>query len=236
VDPTRRTEAVIGRLDFNDDETRAAFEEGMRMVSEGLRHLRDVLGADSPADNFFIREAAICHKLRLVQVGDRWSTDARSSEGEDIEIKSTRLARPGQRMQFPTSRNVSETVIRRFREADWWAFGVFNVYEQLIALFRVDAKDMRPLIDEIDAKRRAAEADPKKKELNNPKLAYSKIRRIAKPRFFDDENYKEQTTRGGARMILPKPSAPPVPPTEVAAAEDTPVTTQPMLFGGDESA
>jgi hypothetical protein len=236
MDPTRRTEAVIGRLDFNDDETRAAFEEGMRMVSEGLRHLRDVLGADSPADNFFIREAAICHFLRLVQVGDRWSTDARSSQGEDIEIKSTRLARPDQPIQFPTSRNVSDTVIRRFRDADWWAFGVFNAYERPIAIFKVTAEDMRPLIDEIDAKRLAAEADPRKKELNNPKLAYSKIRRIAEPIFFDDENYEDYLTKGGAWKILPKPSAPPIPPTEVAAAEDAPVTTQPMLFGGGESA
>jgi hypothetical protein len=176
----------------------------------------------APPTAFFIREAAICHRLRLVQVGDRWSTDARSSEGEDIEIKSTRLAQPDQRMQFPTSRNVSETVIRRFREADWWAFGVFNVYEQLIALFKVDAKDMRPLIDEIDAKRLAAAADPSKKELNNPKFSYSKIRRIAEPLFFDDENYEEQTTKRGARLILPKPSAPPIPPTEAAAAEEAP--------------
>lgn len=70
-------------------------------------------------------------------------------------------------MQFPTSRNVSGTVIRHLREADWWAFGVFNVHEQLFALFKVDAKETkRPSIDEIDAKRLAAEADPKKKELD----------------------------------------------------------------------
>jgi hypothetical protein len=139
-------------------------------------------------------------------------------------------------MQFPTSRNVSETVIRRFREADWWTFGVFNVYEELIALFRVDAKDMRPLIDAIDAKRLAAEADPSKKELNNPRIAYSKIRRIAEPLFFDMKNYEDHTTKGGAWKILPKPSAPPIPPTEIAATEDAPLATQPMLFGRDESA
>lgn len=225
----------MSRLDFNDDATRAAFEEGMRMVSEGLRHLRDVLGADSPADNFFIREAAICNYLRLVQVGDRWSTDARSSEGEAIEIKSTRLARPDQQMQFPTSRNVSETVIRRFREADWWAFGVFNVYEQLIALFRVDAKEMKPLIDEIDAKRLAAEADPMKKELNNPKLSYSKIRRIATAIFFDDESYEDHTTKGGARKILPKEPAPPIPPPDVEAAEGASREAQPDLFDGEDA-
>ncbi len=167
----------MSRLDFSDDATRAAFEEGM-----------------------------------------------------GIEIKSTRLARPDQQMQFPTSRNVSETVIRRFREADWWAFGVFNVYEQLIAILRVDAKEMRPLIDEIDAKRLAAEADARKKELNNPKLSYSRIRRIATPIFFDDESYEDHTTKGGARRIAPKAPAPPIPASEVEAAESAPQEAPPELF------
>src|SRR5438105_2959379 len=124
-------------LDFSDPLVVERFEEGKRLIREAFRHLRDVLGADSPADNFFLREATVCAQPGLVQVGDRWSTDARSNAGEDIEIKSTRLVSGS--TQFPTSRNVSETVIRRFREAHWWAFGVFDVYEELIALYRVNA-------------------------------------------------------------------------------------------------
>jgi hypothetical protein len=179
------------------------------MVQDAFRHLRDVLGADSPADNFFIREATICAQLGLVQVGDRWSTDARSNIGEEIEIKSTRFT--GRGISFPTSRNVSATVIRRFREADWWAFGLFDVYEELIALYRVDADKMQPLIDELDRKRIAAEADPDRKELNNPKLPFSKIRPLAsEPRlYFDSEHYDEVRTSNGSYKIVRKPSAPP---------------------------
>jgi hypothetical protein len=218
------------RLDFKDPEIRANFEGGLKMVSEGLRHLRDVLGAESPADNFFIREAAICHHLELVQVGDRWSTDARSDKGEEIEIKSTRLVKPNATMQFPTSRNVSEAVIGRFREADWWAFGVFDVYEQLIALYKVDADRMAPLIDEIDEKRLAAERDPTKKELNNPKLAFSKIRPLAERIYLDEENYEEVVTKKGASKILRKPGAPP------AAPEAEEVPTAPSLLDWQDSA
>lgn len=199
-------------LDFSDPGVVAKFEEGKRLIREAFRHLRDVLGADSPADNFFLREATICARLGLVQVGDRWSTDARSQQGEDIEIKSTRLDSRAT-MQFPTSRNVSATVIDRFRDADWWAFGVFDVYEDLIALYRVDADKMAPIIDALDVKRLAAEADSNKRELNNPKIPFNLMRSLAHepPLYFDGANYDEVRTARGTYKIVPKPSAPPEP-------------------------
>jgi Restriction endonuclease PvuII len=70
--------------------------------------------------------------------------DAVDPDGEEVEIKTTRLSQRG--VMFPTSRYVSQTVIDPFRDASWWVFGVFNRYEELVALSRVESDAMKAIM------------------------------------------------------------------------------------------
>lgn len=182
-------------LDFGDSERRQQFAKARDLITSGYRILRDDVGVDNPADNAFLREATICAHQRLVWVADRGGTDARTRTGDEVEIKSTRLDdRPT--IAFPTSRYVSETVIERFRAADWWAFGVFDVYEELVAIYRVERHEMTPIIDELERKMQDRIASGRPLE-NNPKINFTAIRPRTATLYFDNVRYREvQTSRG----------------------------------------
>jgi hypothetical protein len=185
-------------LDFSDPRRRERFLAAKNRITGGYRILRDEVGADNPADNAFLREATICAAEGLVWVGDRSGTDARSAVGEEVEIKSTRLdGRAG--INFPTSRYVSPTVIARFRAADWWAFGVFDLYEELIALYRVEQADMKTLLDVLERRMLELSAAGKAYQ-NNPKLAFSAIRPLARVLYLDTASYSESNV--GSRWII----------------------------------
>lgn len=182
-------------LDFADSQRRRRFERARELITQGYRILRDDVGADNPADNAFLREATVCAQQRLVWLADRGGSDARSHSGKEVEIKSTRLD-DRSTIAFPTSRYVSETVIDRFRAADWWAFAIFDQYESLVALYRVEESAMRPLIDHLDQKMRDRLALGRPLE-NNPKFPFASIRQRASVLYFDEDTYVEvQTERG----------------------------------------
>ena len=182
-------------LDFGNIRRREQFATARNLITSGYRILRDDVGVDNPADNAFLREATICAHQGLIWIADRGGTDARTKAGKEVEIKSTRLdGRPT--IAFPTSRYVSQTVIDRFRAADWWAFGVFDVYEKLVAIYRTEFHQMKPIIDELERKmhNRASERRPRE---NNPKITFANIRPLASMLYFDELNYLEvQTARG----------------------------------------
>lgn len=182
-------------LDFADSERRAQFETARDLVTSGYRILRDRVGVDNPADNAFLREATICAHQRLVWLADRGGTDAHTRTGEEVEIKSTRLDdRPT--IAFPTSRYVSETVIERFRAAAWWAFGIFDVYEELVAIYRAEHHHMIPIIDDLE--RRMNHRLSKGEALeNNPKINFRAIRPHATTLYFDKTRYSEVQTEKG---------------------------------------
>ena len=177
-------------LDFSDSRLREALLAARRLITEGYRILRDDVGADNPADNAFLREATICASQGLIWVGDRGGTDARSPAGEEVEIKSTRLDTRST-IAFPTSRYVSQTVIDRFRAADWWAFGIFDVYEEMVGLYRVEQQDMEPLIALLEERMLARVSQGLALE-NNPKFPFGSIRPVAQPLYFDTANYVER--------------------------------------------
>jgi hypothetical protein len=164
-------------IDFTNPVRRAALEEARELIVSGYRILRDEVGADNPSDNAFLREAYVCAAAGIVWVGDRGGADGRTVEGDEVEIKSTRLdGRPS--VQFPTSRYVSHTVIERFRRAAFWLFAIFDVYEELVALYQVDGADMCPLIDALDTRLRRLDAAGMALQ-NNPKIPFSAIRPVA---------------------------------------------------------
>lgn len=184
-----RRRPVATEIDFTDPDRQKALERAKELIVSGYRILRDEVGADNPADNAFLREARICAKAGVIWVGDRGGADGRTEDGDEVEIKSTRLdARPS--IQFPTSRYVSPTVIDRFREATFWLFGVFDLYEELIAIYRVEGYDMARLIDALERRmqRRAAEGLALE---NNPKLPFSDIYPMA-VRIFRHPSFLEQ--------------------------------------------
>ncbi len=175
----------MANLDFSDEARKARFFEATELITRGHRILQDDVGADNPADNAFIREATVCALEGLVWVGDRGGIDALDSNGGEVEIKSTRLDGRAS-ISFPTSRSVSPTVIARFRSALWWAFAVFDVYEDLVAVYRVEQAAMKLLIDRLEARmlaRRAAGAHDE----NNPHLSFSEVRSQATVRFLDSK-------------------------------------------------
>lgn len=187
-------------IDFSDEYRRERLLAAHGLITQGYRILRDEVGADNPGDNAFLREATICAVAGLIWVGDRGGTDAESSSGEEVEIKSTRLDARST-VAFPTSRYVSQTVIDRFRAADWWAFGIFDLYESLVAAYRVERDAMIPLIDILEGKLRARLAAGQGLE-NNPKFPFQAIRPLASQvLYFDTENFQEQNTGRGWRIV-----------------------------------
>lgn len=185
-------------LDFVDANRRARFVAAKKLITDGYRILRDEVGADNPADNAFLREATICAIEGLTWVGERGGTDARSPTGEEVEIKSTRLDDRAS-INFPTSRYVSPTVIERFRAADWWAFGVFDLYEELVALYRAERGDMKPLIDILEDRMKALQAAGRPYQ-NNPKFSFSAVRSIASTIYLDTGRYVER--KSGSRWTI----------------------------------
>jgi hypothetical protein len=186
---------VATEIDFTDSARQEALERAKDLIVAGYRILRDDVGADNPADNAFLREARICARASVIWVGDRAGADGRTDGGDEVEIKSTRLdKRPS--IQFPTSRYVSPTVIARFRSATFWLFGTFDVYEELIAIYRVEAADMAPLIDVLEERMKARTAQGLALQ-NNPKFAFSAIHPVAR-RVFLHEDFAEyeHPTRG----------------------------------------
>lgn len=179
----------MGReLDFGKPERQDALARSQEHILRGYRILRDEVGVDNPADNAFLREARICAYKGIVWVGERGGTDARTQSGQEVEIKSTRLDdRPS--IQFPTSRYVSETVIGRFRSADLWLFGVFDVYEDLVAIYEADGSAMSDLIDVLDAVRLEREAAGEALQ-NNPKFPFAEVR-VRGRRIFMHTDYEE---------------------------------------------
>ena len=187
-------------IDFSDEFRRERLLAAHRLVTQGYRILRDEIGADNPGDNAFLREATICAIAGLIWIGDRGGTDAQSPTGEEVEIKSTRLDARST-VAFPTSRYVSQTVVDRFRAADWWAFGIFDLYESLIAAYRVERDAMAPLIDVLEGKLHMRLAAGQGLQ-NNPKFPLRAIRPLASQvLFFDAENYEEQDTDRGWRIV-----------------------------------
>jgi hypothetical protein len=189
---------VAIEIDFANKARRAALERARKQIVAGYRILRDDVGADNPSDNAFLREARICAVAKIIWTGERGGADGRTKGGDEVEIKSTRLDLRST-ISFPTSRYVSQTVIVRFRKAKFWLFGVFDVYEELIAVYRVEAKDMAPLIKVLDQRRRARERQGRASE-NNPKFTLSGIRPRAKCLFMH-AGYKDEEVVPGRWTI-----------------------------------
>lgn len=182
-------------IDFTKRERRDALERAEKLLIRGFRILHDEVEADNPADNAFLREAQICAKTRLIWVGDRGGADARTKAGDEVEIKSTRLdERPS--IQFPTSRSVSPTVIARFRKASFWLFGVFDIHQEVVAIYRVEAVDMRPSIDELE-RRMKLRKRKRQREENNPKLRFVVIRPKAKKLFLRSGYVEKEDPKRG---------------------------------------
>lgn len=165
---------MTAEIDFTKRGSQDELERAKDLILAGYRMLRDELGVDNPADNAFLREARVCAIAKIVWTGDRGGADARTEDDQQVEIKSTRLDRRPS-IQFPTSRYVSPTVIARFRTAAFWLFGVFDVYEELVAVYRVGADAMQEQVDELERRMKHREAQGKALE-NNPKLPFSVIR------------------------------------------------------------
>src|SRR5213592_2198109 len=135
-------------LDFTDPDRQRQLAKAHDLISDAYRILCDEVGVTNPADNQFLREATICARIGLVWTGERGGIDALDPDGDEVEIKTTRLSERG--VMFPTSRYVSQTVIDRFRDANWWIFGVFNRYEELVALYRVESDAMKSIVDDLE--------------------------------------------------------------------------------------
>jgi hypothetical protein len=172
-------------IDFSNQNCRHALDRAADLILAGYRILRDEVGVDNPADNAFLREARVCAIAGVIWVGDRGGADGRTAHGDEVEIKSTRLdSRPS--IQFPTSRYVSPTVIARFRQAAFWLFAIFDVYEVLIGVYRVEATSMVGIIDALEGKMHMRVGDGRSLE-NNPKISFASIFPAAQRLYLRDD-------------------------------------------------
>ncbi len=165
------------QIDFSDPARQAALKRAAALITSAYEILAGEVGAPNPSDNAFLREAMICAEARLIWQGDRGGIDAMDPvTGDEVELKSTKLV-PGGSVQFPTSRGISPTVIRRFRASGYWLFAVFDNFSNLAIVYRVEAKDMVSKIDVLEAKMKARTAAGEPLE-NNPKTTLDSIRGV----------------------------------------------------------
>jgi hypothetical protein len=185
----------VTSLDFTDPERQRRLARAHDLIVDAYRILVDDVGVENPADNQVLREATICARLGLVWTGERGGVDALDPDGQEVEIKTTRLHR-GASVSFPTSRYVSQTVIDRFRAAGWWVFGVFSRYEELVALYRVDAARIEPIIDRLERgmAERLAAGRPMQ---NNPKISLREVRPGAQRLYLDGRHREREDPRRG---------------------------------------
>jgi Restriction endonuclease PvuII len=179
----------VGSLDFTDPERQRRLARAHDLIVDAYPSLVDDVGVDNPADNQVLREATICARLGLIWTGERGGVDARDPDGQEVEIKTTRLD-PRRGISFPTSRYVSQTVIDRFRTAGWWVFGVFSRYEELVALYRVDATHMEPILDRLERGMRERQMEGRPLQ-NNPKIPLREVRPGAQ-RLYLDSRHRER--------------------------------------------
>ncbi|HMJ02156.1 MAG TPA: hypothetical protein VK506_04390 [Conexibacter sp.] len=188
-------------IDFTDPRCREALERARKQILAGYRVLRDEVGVDKPSDNAFLREAQACAQASIIWVSDRGGADGRTHQGEEVEIKSTRLD-TRRSINFPTSRYVSPTVITRFRQAHFWLFAIFDVYEELAGLYRVEGNDMRDIIDHLELRMQQCQANDVALP-NNPKIPFTWIRPFATRLFLNPELVEFQQARRGW-MLRPR--------------------------------
>jgi hypothetical protein len=171
-------EPSLVQIDFSDPGRQEALKRAAALITAAYEILAEEVGAPNPSDNAFLREAMICAEVGIVWQSDRGGIDALDPRtSEEVEIKSTKLTE-GSSIQFPTSRAISSTVIRRFRAAGYWLFAVFDNYSNLAIVYRVNQADMKTKIDVLEEKmkRRAAAGEPLE---NNPKTPLDSIRQAA---------------------------------------------------------
>jgi hypothetical protein len=192
------------QIDFSEPARREALKRAAALITSAYEVLATEIGAPNPSDNAFRREAMICAEAGIIWQSDRGGIDALDPRtSEEVEIKSTKLVE-GRSIQFPTSRAISPTVIKRFSAAGYWLFGVFDNFSNLAIVYRVDAADMAPKIDELAAKmhRRARAGEPLE---NNPKTTLDSIRPVASV-IFRSPDFEEYEVAPGRWRIGAKRS------------------------------
>ena len=135
----------------------------------------------NPFDNNFIREIIICKQADLLWNSGRGETDAVGRRGGNYELKSTDI-KYGRTPQWPTSREVTATVLAAFRAMDFFCFAVFDGI-QLLALYRVRAAALEPVFADLQAKLDVRTAAGK--NLNNPKIPWKRARPYAETLLLD---------------------------------------------------
>ena len=135
----------------------------------------------NPFDNNFIREIIICKQAGLLWNPGRGETDAVSQDDEQYELKSTDI-KYGRTPSWPTSREVTATVLAAFRAMDFFAFAVFDGI-QLLALYRVPSEALAPVFADLDAKLEAK--TQLGRNLNNPKIPWRRVKPFAETLLLD---------------------------------------------------
>jgi hypothetical protein len=185
-------------LDFSDPDRREALKRAAELITEAYRILSEEVGSSNPSDNAFLREAMVCAECSLIWQSHRGGIDAIDPRTDDeVEIKSTKI--DGKAHKFPTSRAISPTVIKRFREAGYWLFAIFDGYSNLAVIYRVEQDDMESKIDTLEAKMRlrAAKGEPLE---NNPKTTLDSIRASARVVFMSQDFVETEISAGRWRV------------------------------------
>lgn len=134
-------------------------------------------------DNNLIREVIICRQAGLRKSLGRGETDALGRDGSTrYELKSTDLKFVRSAPMWPTSREVTATVLAAFRSMDFFLFAVFRGID-LLALFRASAGGLEPFFSELEEKVAAKQGAGR--NLNNPKIPWRVIEPVAETLLLD---------------------------------------------------
>jgi hypothetical protein len=112
----------------------------------------------------------VCLLLGLVVLRNREGNDAIDEDGHEYELKTVNIMRTD---QFTTHHHLNPVIIEKYRKVDW----IFSTYEdiELKEIFLMKPEGMEYWYKKWSAKWKAS-----KRDINNPKVPLSYVRKHAK--------------------------------------------------------
>lgn len=115
----------------------------------------------------------------LKNLPNREGNDAVDEDGKEYELKSLNLNLTS---SFSTHHHMNPVIIAKYRQVDW-IFAVYNGIE-IIEIYRLTPEDIEPYYKKWEEKWH----NDGGKDINNPKISLTYVRKVGKPIYKSDES------------------------------------------------
>ena len=172
---------------------------GLRQIKRGHDRLR-AAGGDTgllrrPLENKIPHELTICAAADLLWGGTRQGADGVTRvRGDACELKAWDVA-SSPTPQWASSRDLTRTVLDRYRATPWFFFAIFDGLD-LLCLYRTGSHALEPVFARLEARIELFEAGAAKSP-NNPKFTLADVEQAGQ--LIAGEAWADLLARGAVR-------------------------------------